>query len=98
MYPSSSLMSPGGDILGTLLAGSLAYVLIAGAISILITYLVIKTAVRNGVIEAIRKTGLDSGPSVSYVSGYPPAQAYGAPPAPVVEDRQQPPYGGTYGR
>jgi len=46
-----------------------------------LSYLFIKAAVRNGVIEAIKKTGLDSGGS-RIINGYPPDQSYGAPVAP----------------
>lgn len=89
MYPNSyptPATATGG--LGSVLAGGLLYTLLLAGIILVIYwiffYLVIKTAVRNGVVEAIQKTGLGDGP-VTYVQGYPPGQEYGAPPAPASQ-------------
>lgn len=88
----STTPDPLGGI-GSLIAGVLgSYVLIVLIVSLLgalINYLMIKAAVRNGVIEAIKKTGLDSRSS-GIISGYPPQSGYAAPAAPIAEKPYNP--------
>jgi hypothetical protein len=94
-YDASSLA---GSLLGLLFAGGVIYLLLWFAVCFIgayISYRIIKAAVRNGMIEAINRTGLSGGVgSGGYVQGYPPAQSYGPPPAPITE---QPGYRGPNG-
>ncbi len=83
--------------LGSFVAGSLGVLLLVylavALLGMLVSYLIIKAAVRNGVIEAMRKTGstgFGSGTG-TYINGWPPAQPGGAPAAPHSE---YPGYGG----
>lgn len=78
----------------------IGFFLVLFALSVLLWYMVIKTAVRNGMIEALKKTGNDGfGGGGGHISGYPPAQTgYGAPPAPGYSGGSQyPGYGGPNG-
>lgn len=96
MYSTPPVDSGASGLLGLLFAGSamtLLLVLIVVLIGALFAYALIKAAVRQGVIEAIRKTGLNTGGS-SFVNGYPPVQSYGAPVAPSAEHIG---YGGPIG-
>lgn len=73
-------------LLGGLMAGSfifIAFVIAYVILCLYIGYRIIKAAVRNGVIEAIQKTGVADGlGGGAYVNGYPPVQV-GAPAAPA---------------
>jgi hypothetical protein len=90
MFPSTVDPSVGGGVagglLGLLFTGGLIWALfIIGLymIGIFIVYMVLKTAIRNGIVEALRKTdnvGLGSSGG-SPVSGYPPSQEGVGPPA-----------------
>lgn len=78
-----------GPLFGTLLAGSLLYILFVLLIALLgfyISYRIIKAAVRDGAIEAINRTGLASqGNTGGFIHGYPPVQTYDAPVPPTRE-------------
>jgi hypothetical protein len=79
---------PVSSFVNLVVAGSVVYLVVMLCLvlgTMLVSYLIIKAAVRNGVIEAIKKTGVGGG-TPTYVQGYPPPQdGYGAPPAPVAE-------------
>lgn len=86
MYTSVPGSDAGSTFMGMLMAGSAIYLFFAFAITFInyyILYRVAKAAVRDGVLEASRRTGGLT--SAGFVQGYPPAQAYGAPVAPHVE-------------
>lgn len=88
MYTTPAPTPGTGDLIGALLAGGaiyLGFVLLLALLGVLMAYAIIKTAVRQGMIEAIKKTGLNSGGSASFIQGYPPTQSYGAPVAPAAE-------------
>jgi uncharacterized membrane protein YqiK len=80
-------------LFGALIAGGIVGLVIVVALialSIFASYLLIKIAVRNGVLEALKRSGLDSG-GPGFVHGYPPdTRGAGAPPAPS--------YRGPYGQ
>jgi predicted lipid-binding transport protein (Tim44 family) len=93
MYPSTPIPADTtasiGGLLGAVVAGSLLYILFTLGIAVLavyINYRIMKAAVRNGVVEAIRKTGVGSTGTSGQIQGYPPASGYiGAPAAPASE-------------
>lgn len=71
----------GGGIL------TIAFILVSLAAYWLFFYSLIKAAVRNGMIEAAKKTGGSIGGGSGYtVSGYPPPQEYGPPTAPAYRE------------
>lgn len=82
MYGSGT--DPLTSMLSTLFAGgviAIIFTAIGAFFSWCFFYLTIKAAVRNGMIEASRKTGgLGGG---TYIQGYPPPQDLGAPAAPT---------------
>lgn len=86
MYTSAPGGDPGSSLMGMLMAGSAIYLFFVFAsvfIGYYILYRVTKAAVRDGVMEAMRKSGGVASPG--FIQGYPPAQAYGAPVAPHIE-------------
>jgi hypothetical protein len=81
MYPSVQ----SSDLVGSLMAGGLTLFLVLMGVALLgmyFNYRVMKAAVRNGVVEALAKTGGSSPSGTPLVQGYPPEQTYVAPPAP----------------
>jgi hypothetical protein len=61
------------------------------ALGVLIWYLVIKAAVRDGIIQAYKKMGIDSPGDGGLINGYPPAQVQvGPPPAPGYQGYRGP--------
>lgn len=86
MYTGVPSDNPAAGLIGLIMAGSAIYIVFVIALAVLsayISYRIIKAAVRNGVIEAMQKTGNSGGQGL--IQGYPPAQNYGAPAAPHTE-------------
>ena len=91
MYPNGlatpAASDPFSSLLGAVIAGGLIYILFALVVTFVsyyIFYRIVRAAVRDGVVDAHRKTGgLGSGGGGNSLSGWPPAQDLGAPAAPV---------------
>jgi hypothetical protein len=89
MYPNSAY-DPSSAI-AAIFAGGLVFFVIWAALVFLgfyVGYRILKSAVRNGTVEALKKTGYadELGHRV-YAPVYPQVQNYGAPPAPSAEQR-----------
>ncbi|TLM78933.1 MAG: hypothetical protein FDZ70_03325 [Actinobacteria bacterium] len=64
-------------LLNAIMVGGVAYLAFAIAMfagGVLVAYLIIKNAVRDGMIQAIKRTGLDSAGGSTFIHGYPPPQ------------------------
>jgi len=81
--PSSALGALGAlGLVSTLISIALV------ALVILLNYIFFKACVRNGVIEALKKTGyVDELGHRTYPPVATPVQTYGAPPAPTYQPR-----------
>jgi len=83
MYPGAAVPGGSGDpfgsLLGVVVAGGLIYILVVLAVAFIsyyIFYRVVRAAVRDGVVDAHRKTGgLGSSGSGTSLSGWPPDQS-----------------------
>jgi hypothetical protein len=93
MYTGAPSGGGFGDVIGLLMAGSAIYLFITLAIVFIgyyIAYRIVRAGVRDGMADAIRKSGGTlSGGGPGFVQGYPPAQNYGAPVAPHAEQSHQ---------
>lgn len=89
MYPDPPVSGGVDGLIALLMTGGLIWFLfLVGTVLLTayVNYRIMKAAVRNGVVEALRKTGSSGGfGSGEYVQGYPPPQTYGAPVAPHAE-------------
>jgi len=90
MYGDSFGTDPFSSILAAAVGGgiiTLLFMTVLLAAYWLFFYSLIKAAVRNGMIEAAKKTGVSIGGGSGYtVSGYPPPQEYGPPTAPAYRE------------
>ena len=78
-----------GGLVGALLTTgfvSIMFLVVTVAVVAYIWYRIIRAGVRDGMIQAMARTGSTGSVGGSSVAqGYPPDQSYGAPPAPHVE-------------
>lgn len=89
MYQGAGSALPDlGSMFATSLGVTFALWLAIFAASCLVWYLIIKTAVRDGMVAAHKRTGGFGGGGTTSVQGYPPpAEGYGAPLPPSAAGR-----------
>lgn len=77
---------PISGMMGGILAAGAIYIVIWLALAILsvyISYRIIRAGVRDGVIDALKRTGNTSFGGGQVIHGYPPEQEIGPPAAPI---------------